>query len=130
MTPEEIIMADHKKNHANRSYSAQHAHEVFKKYVAMGESHQIVGKTMFLFHAVDKDTAEFHSINGGNSGDLVVGVNQFLQKLAHDFKQAVTYYDNPRVSELAVHGHYPHSIRKIDRGIDRTYELSFDLRGA
>lgn len=130
MTPEEIIAADYQNNHAGRQYSAQYAHDIFKKYVASGESYLVVGRTMFLFHAVDQDTAEFHSINGGNAEDLVHGVNQLLHALSKHFSKAVTYYDNPRVSDLASQGEYPYSIRKIDQGMDRTYELTFNLRGA
>jgi len=130
MTPEEIIIADYKTNHIGRSYSAQNAHEVFRRYVATGGLHYIFGKTMFLFHAVDEDTAEFHSINGGTSVDLVEGVNHLLHTLSKHFKKAVTYYDNPKVSGLAVQAHYPHSILKVDGGTDKTYELTFYLRGA
>jgi len=130
MTPEEIISADYKANHAGREYTEKDAQAVFKKYLAAGEKHVVFGKTMFLMHMVGKDAVEFHSINGGGPVDIINGVNNLLQVLSAQFSKAVTYYDNPKINALAEQSKFPHKIRKVNKGIDRTYELSFDLRGA
>jgi hypothetical protein len=130
MTPKEIISADYRTNHQGREYSEQQAHDVFQQYLRKGEKHLVFGRTMFLLTPVDRSTIEFHTVNGGNSVDLVNGVNQLLQTLSQHFARAVTYYDNPQINNLLAHAHFPHATYKVDQGRDRTYELIFALRGA
>lgn len=128
MNFQEIVAADYQKNHRGRNYSAEQAQAILDKYIEKGNEYFSSGKTLFLIEKQNPDTLEFHSINGGNSADLVQGVTVLLQKINGKFDKAVTYYDNPVVNGLANKIPFPHTIRKIDQGLDRTYELTFDIR--
>jgi len=52
-----------------------------------------------------------------------------LAKAKGKFDKAATYYDNPAINDLANMPIIKGTVKKIDGGLDRTYEMSFDLRG-
>lgn len=123
-----IVTTDFKKNHQGRSYDCASALCAFQKYIDMGLLH-FTTENILIVYNLNSDEIEFHCVNGGNGVDLTDAINQFLTQQSVSHARAVTYYDNPRINELVKFSKYPAEIRKIDDGEDRTYEMSFDLRG-
>lgn len=124
-----IIEADYLKNHQGREYSCAQVKSIMDKWVAMGKF-LFCAKGVFFMgeEGEDPDTFEFHSCNGGEGRDLTEGINRLLESLAPHYQLAVTFYDNPRVSELARFIKYPSTVTRIDEGQDRTFAMHFNLR--
>ena len=130
MTPQEIITADYQNNHQGREYSLQHSLDSFEKYVQHGGKYFVSGNTIFLIEPKANGVVEFHTINGGDGKDLSRGINHLLKEASQYFIKAITYYDNPRINDLLSHSQFKHTVKKINQGLDKTYELVFDLRSA
>lgn len=124
----DVVSADFKKNHQGRSYDCAFVHENFEKYVNLGLLYFRTERVIIIYNIVDGQV-EFHCMNGGNGADLTSAINEFLSKIALKYQRAVTYYDNPRINELVKYSKYPAEVVRIDRGEDKTFEMSFDLRG-
>ena len=124
-----IVYTDFNKNHQGRSYDCAFAHNAFRKYLDIGLPSFHTDDVLILFRDLG-GVIEFHCVNGGTGEDLTTAINGFLTECSRDYEKAVTYYDNPRINDLAKYSKYPTEIKKIDEGEDRTYEMSFDLRGA
>lgn len=123
-----IVETDFRKNHQGRSYDCAFALNAFQKYIDMGLMY-FTTETVMIVYNVKNGVVEFHCVNGGTGADLTEAINTFLTQKADELSRAVTYYDNPRINELVKFSKYPATIKKIDEGEDRTYEMSFDLRG-
>lgn len=121
-----IIAGDYAKNHSGREYSLDDVKNTFLEYVKRGSQYLLTKNTIIIYAEKDK-TVEFHAINAGNKQDLFHAVNNLFAKVKVD--KAVTYYDNPAINNLATQVIVKGSVKKIDGGLDRTYEMSFDLRG-
>ena len=124
-----IVDADFAKNHNGRSYDCAFAHNVFRKYIDTGLP-SVNTESVLIIYNDRAGVIEFHCVNGGSGEDLTTAINDFLTQCSRDYDRAVTYYDNPRINELVRFSKYPATIAQIDGGEDRTYEMSFDLRGA
>jgi hypothetical protein len=124
-----IIAGDYAKNHRGREYSLESVKDTFLEYVKQGMKYLLTKNTIILYSENRDKTVEFHAINAGNKQDLVTAVNNLLAKAKVKFDKAVTYYDNPAINDLANLGIVRGTVKKIDGGLDRTYEMSFDLRG-
>ena len=127
-TIDQIIDADYKKNHTGREYSLEDMHKVFKNYVARGGHYYHHDKTLFLLEEKPNKKVEFHSVNGGNSKDLVEGINALLTMLSKHFDEAITYYDNEKIHSLFEHCKFPVSYKKVNQGPDKTYMAEFNLK--
>lgn len=123
-----IVEADFSKNHQGRSYDCAFAHHAFREYIDL-ELPAFSTDSVLIIYNDRCGVIEFHCVNGGTGEDLTTAINHFLTECSRDYERAVTYYDNPRINELVKYSKYPATIQKIDDGEDRTYEMSFDLRG-
>lgn len=123
-----IILSDFILNHRNRNYDAAFIRDTIDQWLAVGHALFCADKVMFTLEEQAPGVAEFHSINGGSARDLTAGVNKLLRFLAPTYQFAVTYYDNPRVSDLLKHADYAADCRKLNEGEDRTFEAKFNLR--
>jgi hypothetical protein len=124
-----IIAGDYAKNHRGREYTLQDAKNTFLEYVKQGMKYLLTKNTIILYSENRDKTVEFHAINAGNKQDLITAVNNLLAKVKEKFDKAVTYYDNPAINDLASMPIVKGTVKKIDGGLDKTYEMSFDLRG-
>jgi hypothetical protein len=124
----EIIAGDYAKNHRGREYSLENAKNTFLEYVKKGMKYLLTKNAMIIYFSVNEKTVEFHAINAGNKADLLTAVNNLFTKVKGKFDKAVTYYDNPAINDLAKLVIVKGTVKKIDGGLDRTYEMSFDLR--
>jgi hypothetical protein len=124
----QIIADDYQKNHAGRGYSAEEAQKAFDAYVELGGEYMNFDKVLITYEPREDGVLEFHCINSGNAKELISAVNQFLSAAKSVSTLAATYYDNPKINELAVGINFPTNVSKIDQGEDRTYEMTFDLR--
>jgi hypothetical protein len=125
----EIIAGDYAKNHRGREYSLESVKDTFLEYVKQGMKYLLTKNTIIIYSPKKNKTVEFHAINAGNKQDLISAVNNLLEKVKGKFDKAVTYYDNPAINDLANFPIVKGAVKKIDGGLDRTYEMSFDLRG-
>lgn len=123
-----IVEKDFRKNHQGRSYDCALALDAFQKYIDLGLLYFTTDSVLIIYN-VKNGVVEFHCVNGGTGADLTDAINTFLTQKAEELARAVTYYDNPRINELVKFSKYPAEVKKIDEGEDRTYEMSFDLRG-
>lgn len=124
-----IISGDYAKNHRGREYTLEKAKATFLEYVKQGMKYLLTKNTIIIYSPKKNKTVEFHAINAGNKQDLISAVNNLLEKVKGKFDKAVTYYDNPAINDLANFPIVKGAVNKIDGGLDRTYEMSFDLRG-
>ena len=123
-----IVETDFRKNHQGRSYDCALALDAFQKYIDLGLLYFTTDSVLIIYN-VKNGVVEFHCVNGGTGADLTEAINEFLTQKADELARAVTYYDNPRINELVKFSKYPATVKKIDEGEDRTFEMSFDLRG-
>jgi hypothetical protein len=124
-----IITADFSKNHANREYDERYVHDIVAKYREIGGTMFVSPNVVTFYEPKDPYTVEFHCMNGGSGKDLTEAVNAFLEFISTRYTYACTFYDNPRISELAKYVKFPVSVDYIDDGIDRAYKMSFNLGG-
>lgn len=134
MTIEEILHRDYVKNNVDHPVPWSQIVPSFSKYVAMGGNFFRTENVIIIYKddpmmnlRKPNKSVEFHCLNGGSGKDLTLAVNQFLKSASADYNRAVTYYDNPKISELSKYSEYPTSISKIDGGRDMTYMMEFDL---
>jgi hypothetical protein len=125
----QIVFADFQKNHQGRNYDLDFAHNVFDEYIEK-ELPRFTTESVMIIYNDNAGVLEFHCINGGTGKDLSTAINQFLTNCSNDYDRAVTYYDNPRINDLIKFSKFPASVEKIDKGDDRTFQMSFDLRGS
>lgn len=128
MKPSEIIQRDINKNYPDRDISASSAILDFEKYKLNGGAYFSTATTIIILKYVGDSTIEFHTMNGGTGKDLTEAVNLMARKLSAKYDKVVTYYDNSRISELVKYSEFPASVKQIDDGLDRTYELTIELR--
>jgi hypothetical protein len=126
-----ILTLDYERNHQGREYSLAQIIERVDWYLLTGGRLFCAKNVMFMVKRApdDVDTLEFHSTNGGSAQDLTAGINAMLGHFSPHFDRAVTYYDNPRVSDLAKHCTYKTEVARIDQGQDKTFSMTFNLRG-
>ena len=124
-----IIAGDYAKNHRGREYTLQDAKDTFLEYVKQGMKYLLTKNAIVIYSPKDEKIVEFHVINAGNKNDLITAVSNLLAKAKNKFDKAVTYYDNPAINDLASMPIVKGTVKKIDGGLDKTYEMSFDLRG-
>lgn len=123
----QIFDADFAKNHQGREYGLEEAKQKFKKYIDSNKPYYVSHNIIVIWRDQGQKIVEFHTINGGDSQDLIMGLTDFLNVMSKKFNHAITYYDNPAINELAKHSPYPTHVKKVDRGVDRTYAMVFDL---
>lgn len=122
-----ILTTDYSRNHAGREYSCAWVIEVMEKWIAGGGYLYCAPNVMFIGEA-EGDTFEFHSVNGGGGRDITEGINLLLASLAPHYQFAITFYDNPKINDLAKFINFPTTVTRIDEGQDRTFSMHFDLR--
>lgn len=123
-----IIDIDYGRNHAQREYSLEYVHAIMNEYVKTGGDTFETDKVFIIHEDIGDENCEFHCINGGSGKDLTKAVESLLKQLASIYVRAVTYYDNPRINDLAKYVSFPTTVLQLNGGLDRTYEMSFDLR--
>ena len=123
-----IFEVDFRKNHAGRSYTDDYARKAIIAYLAGGGRYLLVEHCFYLFKDCGMGVCEFHSFNAGTGKDLTQGIETLMSTLRSEFTSAVTYYDNPRINELAKFVAVPATVDKINQGVDKTYRMTFDLR--
>ena len=125
----QIIEVDFNRHHLGREYTLEQTIEAYEKYVELGLG-VVVANNVALNYSAKDSTVEFHCMNAGSGADLTKSINDFLKSVSDKYDRAVTYYDNPRINDLVKYSYFPAKVTQIDAGLDKTYELSFDLRGA
>jgi len=124
----EIVRADFAKNHIGREYDLHVAEQGFTDYARLGLPFVVSGLVIIFVTPKTDGVVEFHCMNKGDGKDLSAAVIGFLKDAAAAYETAVTYYDNPRVSNLMKFSQVPVTVTKIDAGLDKTYEARFTLR--
>jgi hypothetical protein len=121
-----IIKADCSKNYPNRPADPESVILDFEKYAKNGGAYFSTENVIIVLKYLGDDCVEFLCMNGGSGK----AINTMLLKLAASgsYSRAVTYYDNPRINDLAKYSKFPAEVKKVDLGEDRTYEMSIDLR--
>lgn len=125
---QEIIQRDYAKNHSSRDYTLEQVLKIFNNLESTGFSRVKYGPVIIVYKPYTVDTVEFHCTNGGNRHDLVSAVNQFNEDMSDTYWWSVTFYDNEKINPLLELAAAPSMLRKIDSGIDKTYEAMFKLR--
>lgn len=123
-----IVVADLNRHYTGRDYSEEYAVNLVDQLQKMGQVFE-APNVLIRFRKLDDETVEFHCMNAGSGADLTNAINSLLKSLPKQFTRAVTYYDNPRINELSKYSYFSTVVAKINGGTDRTYEMSFDLRG-
>ena len=124
-----IVDVDFEKNHQGREYDLKYAHQMVDDYITSGNKLFITDKVLIRCEPLLDNTVKFHCMNAGNGADLTSAVNDLMKVLSTRYSWAVTYYDNPRINDLVKYVNFSTLITKIDEGVDKTYEMKFDLRG-
>lgn len=124
-----ILEIDFARHHQDREYTLEQAKNALLKYIELGLGLHVAENVAIQHKSDDNHTVEFHCINAGSGADLTKAINDFLKSVSDQYARAVTYYDNPRINDLANYSYYPCTVIQIDGGLDRTYEMSFNLRG-
>jgi hypothetical protein len=124
----DILERDYAKNHQGREYDLNTVKQAFLKYLQGGHKYLVEGDTIFVAKEQSPGVAEFHAFHGGDAAELIRNTNQMLYDLPPQFQFAVTYYDDPRLNQYASYSKYPATVQQINGGVDRTYEMRFDLR--
>lgn len=121
-----IVVTDFNRHYHDTDYIQEYALKLVGDLI---DANQIFESENVLirFSRQDDKTLEFHCMNAGSGKDLTNAINSLLKSVADQFERAVTYYDNPRISELAKYSYFPTTVRKIDEGVYRTYGMYFDL---
>ena len=122
-----IISADFKKNHAGRDYDEASALRAFKAYCARGGEYFHTPNCIVIYREQVAGVVEFHCFNGGSGADLTGCVSKFLHFVRPVASVAVTYYDNPKISELLKFLPFESQVNCIAEGEDRTFEAAIDL---
>ena len=122
-----IVVTDFNRHYRDSEYIQDYALKLVDDLIEAGQIFE-AENVLIRFSVKDKFGIEFHCMNAGSGKDLTNAINSLLRSIPDQFDWAVTYYDNPRISELAKYSYFPVSIRKIDEGAYRTYEMYFDLR--
>jgi hypothetical protein len=125
---DEIIETDYAKNNVGRAFAVDKIKKNFRLYVEKGGLYTVIGKIMVIFRPSKDGVVEFHTVNGGSGEDLTKGLAEFLRKLKGKVKFAVTYYDNPKINDMAKYSPVPAIVDQVDEGQDRMYKMTFDLR--
>lgn len=123
-----IIDVDYERNQAGGEHSKEYIHAIMDQYVLHKGKYFETDSVFIIYKNLDENTVEIHCVNGGSGADLTEAINTLLKQLATNYKKVVTYYDNPRVNDLVKYSYFPAKVEKIDDGLDRTYEMSFELR--
>jgi len=122
-----IVVADLLRHYAGDDYSEEYAIELATELIRIGQIFESEN-VLIRYHKVDDGTIEFHCMNAGSGADLTNAINSLLKSLPKQFMTGVTYYDNPRINELAKFSYFPATIERIDGGKFKTYKMSFDLK--
>jgi hypothetical protein len=123
-----IIKRDYEKNHDGREYSFDRMIQIFENIERVGWSAFKHGPVLIAYAPYTVDTVEFHCHNGGTSKDLTAAVSAFNEDMSDTYFFSVTFYDNPKINKLLKHVKFPNELKKIDQGIDETYQATFRLR--
>jgi hypothetical protein len=126
---EQIIKTDYQKHHQGRDYTVDTVLEVWSNMEKANYFFRVYGPVAIVHKPYSEDTVEFHCTNSGSAEDLVRAVNEFNKEMSVRYVHSVTFYDNPKINELLKYAQCPNEFAKIDRGIDKTYEAKFRLRG-
>jgi hypothetical protein len=96
-------------------------------YLSMGKPYFVSNQCIFLYEEKSPGVIEFHIMNGGSVRDMIAGATEFIDKMAQKYSTAFTYYDNPIISEFTKYSHVPVRVKRVNGGVDRTFEMTFDL---
>ena len=124
-----IVDIDFQRHHRNREYDLKFAHELVDRYIASGNKLYLTENVLIRYEPLCEGVVKFHCMNAGSGEDITNAINGLLKSLIGQFDRAVTYYDNPRINEIVKFSALPAAVNKIDAGVDKTYEMWFDLRG-
>jgi hypothetical protein len=124
-----IIEADYLKHYTGRGLTPEQLWGQFVRYAWNGGKWFETDKVVIMHKDLAPGVAEFHCMNAGDGRDITVAVNTLLQQLSVDHFRAVTYYDNPRISEISKYSNFPAEVQRVDKGIDATFQMTFDLKG-
>jgi hypothetical protein len=124
----DIIKRDYEKNHNGREYDFNRMLHIFENIEHVGWLMFKHGPVLITYKPYTVDTVEFHCHNGGTGKDLTAAVNAFNKDMSDTYFFSVTFYDNPAINELLNYSNFACEFKKINKGIDETYEATFRLR--
>ena len=116
------------KNYPGKHYDPLVVARDFLLSVSMGQKHLQYGPVVIDYSDKGNGMIEFHCINAGGADDLVFAARESLLEFAKSHEKAITFYDNPKVSSIAIKTGVPVSISRIDDGEYRTFKAEFNLR--
>jgi hypothetical protein len=125
---QQLITKDYEKNHSSRDYSLDQFVAAVGNFKNYGWSKFKHGAVIIVYRPYTADTVEFHCHNSGNGGELVEAVNAFNRDMQDTYWWSVTFYDNIKINRLLEYTECPSQLRKVDLGVDKTYEAMFKLR--
>lgn len=123
-----IIDADLANNYVGRDYDPRTVRAAFDLYKARGGQFRASEQTIIFYKTQDAKTVEFHTMNAGTGVELAEFVVTFLRDMAAEFAQAVTYFDNEKITQLLKYSPCRVELDRIDEGEDRTFRAKFYLR--
>jgi hypothetical protein len=124
LTFSELLKKDCVKNHSDIELSFDQAVNIILDAVVKGQTLQRFGNTMFLCKPHSATGLEFHSINADNGSELSKNFKQLIEKAKSlGYKYIITFYDNPKISELLKVSGVDVEIKHIDQGKYNTYQM-------
>jgi hypothetical protein len=124
LTFSELLKADCIKNHSDISLTFEDAVDILLGAIAGGNTIQRFGNTIFLCKPHNNSGLEFHSINADKGELLSLNFKMLIEKAKSlGYKYVITFYDNPRVSELLEASGIECEVKKIDQGKYNTYQM-------
>lgn len=124
-----IVDIDFARHHQSREYDLKFAHSMVDRYIESGNKLYCSANVLIRYEPLTDGIAKFHCMNAGTGADVTNAVNDLMGSLVGEYDRAVTYYDNPRINEIVKFSKFPAHVNKVNGGIDKTYEMWFDLRG-
>lgn len=126
----EIVQADWERNLSQSAYTPAYLLNALQSWIASGSTVCYNQKVILLGISRPDGIFEFHTVNGGTVRNLLRVMREFLTVLADTVAFAGTWYDNPRIGEIAPHLHFPYVTRRVDEGVDKTFSTIFTLRSS
>jgi len=124
LTFSELLKADCLKNHSDIALSFDKAVDIILEAIVKGQTLLRFGNTMFLCKPHSATGLEFHSINADKGDQLLENFKQLVEKAKSlGYKYLITFYDNPKISELLKVSGVDTEIKRIDQGKYNTYQM-------
>ncbi len=124
----QILAMDLEKNYKDENITVDEYYAGIKKLEEAGTILKQVGNTLFIYDLIDDVSVEFHSCNAENKQNLMKNGNMFLASLSKKgCKKAITYYDNPKSTDLLDGFGFPYEITQVNQGKHATYKAEVRL---